>query len=239
MNLTLNAWWQTRDESAESCARRLSDMLARLALLHPVFAQWRQQGDSEEESQEPLCSMPPDHRELQNFVEANIMRDDADEPWPELGYSLSAWNEVDDSHGLSFHIRAGVRDGVDANSLFFQLGNVAPANSDLLNYDVLKDVLNAVCQAWDVDWGTIEPFDWERRLKDSSGHFCRPWGGWLTYLSPAYRGGIKMPIPEAITEPLSNGGMLIALTKEGFNESDPTQLATYDAVQKALRPLQG
>jgi hypothetical protein len=126
---------------------------------------------------------------------------------------------------------------VDFNNIFFQLGRKSPANRDLLNYSVLKDVLVAVAQSWNAGWGTIEPWGCDLRPKDPKGDLLRPWGGWLTYLSPAFACKIT-PHAAAISERLSNKGLLLAVTKDQFDPTNPSQVAVYNAIQASLRPLQ-
>jgi hypothetical protein len=238
-SLVLQAWWRSRLESPDACAVHLEEMLRRLAILHPVFGRWRRQAGSKAAAQRPFCSMPPVAAELRDIIAKAGEHHITGRPLPELGYWLSAWNELDKDHGLFFHAKVGEqREGVgDFNNVFFQLGKETSANHDLLNYLVLKDVLVAVGQAWNVDWGTVEPWACDLRPHDTKGDLLRPWGGWLTYLSPAFATKIAPPVV-AVTECLSNGGLLMAVTKEQFDLSDPSQVAIYNSIQASLRPLQ-
>lgn len=238
-SLVLNAWWGSRLESADVCALHLEEMLRRLSALHPVFGRWRRKGKTKAAAQQPFCSMPPDRAELQNAIAKTGERHVTGGPLPELGYRFSAWNELDDDHGLFFSAEVGEkRNGVgDFNNVFFQLGRESSANRDLLNYAVLKDVLVAVGQSWKADWGTIEPWGCDLRPQDPKGDLLRPWGGWLTYLSPAFASKITPPAA-AVSEGLSNGGLLMTVTKDQFDPSNSSQVAVYTAVQASLRPLQ-
>ena len=239
MSLTLNAWWKPRPETADACAEHLQEMLVRLTCVHPVFNCWKKKAKTKKDAQKPFCAMPPEIAQLRTIVAANIMRDDSNKPWPELGYRISAWNELDKYHGLFFHAGVGAWNNnvPEPNNIFFQLGNAAPANEDLLNYCILRDILIAVTQSWGAEWATIERWDDDRRPKDEEGNLRRPWGGWITYLSPTYA-RLVMPPAAAINENLSHGGLLIAVTKDQFILDDPAQTAVYDAVQACLRPLQ-
>jgi len=237
-SLVLHAWWPSRLEGADACAVHLEEMLRRLSVLHPVFARWRRQAGSKAAAQRPFCSMPPHAAELQSIIAKTGKRHATGRPLPELGYRLAAWNEVDEDHGLFFHAEVGEqRDGIgDFNNIFFQLGGESSANRDLLNYAVLKDVLVAVAQSWNADWGTIEPWGCDLRPKNAKGDLLRPWGGWLTYLCPAFASKITPPAA-AITERLSNGGLLMTVTKDPFDPDNPSQVAVYNSIQASLRPL--
>jgi immunity protein 52 of polymorphic toxin system len=98
-------------------------------------------------------------------------------------------------------------------------------------------VLIAVGQSWDVNWGTVEPWNYDLQPRDAEGHLIRPWGGWLTYLSPSFAGKVT-PAPAAVTERLSDDGILVAVTKDQFDPSNPSQVVVYNAIQACLRPLQ-
>jgi hypothetical protein len=239
LSLNLDVRWAQRPESAEACARHLQEMLVRLAIIHPIFGRWREQAETEEEAQNPFCAMPPDITEMRSIVEANIMRDDSNRPWPELGYALSAWNAIDSTHSLSLRVHAGAwNDNVlDPNGIRCQLGNATPENRDFLHYQVLKEVLIAVGQSWNADWGIIGPFAFRRPPKDAEVNYGRPRPGWLTYLSPK-NAGLVTPPSAAITESLADGALLIAVTKDQFDPDDRSQMALYDAVQASMGPLQ-
>jgi hypothetical protein len=182
--------------------------------------------------------MPPDAAELREIIAKTGERHITGRLLPELGYSVSAWNELDEDHGLFFRARVGEeREGIgDFNSIFFQLGKETSANRDL-NYAVLKQVLIAVGQSWNADWGTVEPWGCDLRPQDSKGDLLRPWGGWLTYLSPSFASKVTPP-PVAITERLTDGGISMAVTKDQFDPTNPPQVAVYNAIQACLRPLQ-
>jgi hypothetical protein len=75
------------------------------------------------------------------------------------------------------------------------------------------------------------------RPQDSKGDLLRPWGGWLTYLSPSFASKVTPP-PVAITERLTDGGISMAVTKDQFDPTNPPQVAVYNAIQACLRPLQ-
>jgi hypothetical protein len=238
-SLALNAWWGSRLETTDACATHLEEMLRRLASLHPIFGRWRRRAKTKSAAQRPFCSMPPVTAELRDIIAKTGERHITGRLLPELGYRFSAWNELDEDHALFFHAKVGEqRDGVgDFNNIFFQLGREGSANRDLLNYGVLKDVLIAVAQSWNADWGTVEPSGYDLRPRDAKGDLIRPWGGWLTYLSPAFATKVTPPAA-AVTEHPSNGGLLMAVTKSQFDPSNPAQVAVYNAIQASLRPLQ-
>ena len=237
--LVLHSWWPSRLESPEVCALHLQEMLGRLAPLHPVFGRWRRKAKTKAAAQQPFCSMPPDAAELRDIIAKTGERHVSGRPLPELGYRFYAWNELDDDHALFFRAEVGEeRKGVgDFNNIFFQLGQQTPANGDLLNYSVLKDVLIAVGQSWNADWGTVEPWGCDLRPVDLKGHLLRPWGGWLTYLSPGFARQIKPPAA-AVIERLSDSSMLMGVAKDPFDPNSSSQVAVYNAIQASLKPLQ-
>lgn len=238
-SLVLHAWWPSRLEGPESCAVHLEEMFLRLATLHPVFGRWRRQASSKAAAQHTFCSMPPNANELRDIIARTGERDVNGRPLPQLGYRFYAWNELDKDHSLFFRAEVGEqRDGVgDFNNIFFQLGQPTPTNRDLLSCPVLKDVLVGVAESWNADWGTVEPWGCDLRPKAANGDLLRPWGGWLTYLAPAFASKVTPPTA-AMSERLSNGALLIAVAKDQFDPSNPSQVAVYNGIQASLRPLQ-
>lgn len=235
----LHARWQDRPESPRSCAQRLAHLLAGLATAHPAFARWNKQANSRAAANRPAWRMPPDTDELTAvFDKGRQYKDVPREPWPEMGYSVAAWNGLDPPHGASLSIRPGRYSDNRAfpNSVGMEFDQSTPANADLLCAAALKPALLSVVSAWEPDHGNIVCWDyWDRLFGERHWPVFR--SGWMTYLAPQFASRITPP-PAAIAEPVAGGGLLLLATEERFSMDNPAHLAVADAIQAALGPLQ-
>ena len=235
----VEAYWQPRMESAHECAGRLSRMLDGLAKTHPALAHWNKKANTRAAANKPAWTMPPDTEELTAvFENGRQYKDVPRDPWPEMGYSISAWNGRNRPYGASLSVRPGVyADWIPfPNTIDLRLNPAAPENADLISVAVLKPALLSVATAWEPDYAVVVSWDyWPHKFSD--GQYPSLRSGWLTYLAPRYAGLIKPP-SAAIIEPVSGGGMLLLATEEQFSMDNPKHLAVADAIQAALEPLQ-
>ncbi|MGA2087427.1 MAG: Imm52 family immunity protein [Stellaceae bacterium] len=237
---TLYAFWKARPESTEACAERLARMFQDLAAIHPAFARWCKKAMTLAPPDKPFCSMPPQIKELTAiFDKGRYFKDVPREPIPQLGYMVYAWNGIRGPQGLSFSVHAGAytERKRDPNMVDFGFQGIEPGNESLLNAKILKQVLLAVVSAWEADWGVIESWGYEGQLKNADGQLFRPWGGWITYLSPAYAQKISPP-RTATVEQTPGGGLLMLATEEPFTATNPAHVAAVDAIQACLKPIQ-
>jgi immunity protein 52 of polymorphic toxin system len=214
-------------------------MLEGLAKVHPAFAHWRKKAKSRAAANEPAWTMPPNIDELAEvFERGRQYKDIPREPWPELGYSVSAWNGLDRPYAASLVVRAGTyADWIPfPNTVDLRLPPASPDNADLTSIAALKPAMLSVVAAWEPDYGSLVCWGYWRRLFGDR-HYPLFRSGWMTYLAPRYASRITPP-PAAITEPVVGGGLLLLATEEPFSVDNPTHLAVADAIQAALEPLQ-
>jgi hypothetical protein len=214
-------------------------MLKGIAAAHPAFNHWNKLANSRAEADRPAWRMPPDTDELTAAFEMGRQYKDVPrEPWPELGYSVAAWNGLDPPYGASLSVRPGRYSGSRAfpNSVELEFDQVTPANADLMSAAALKPALLSVVSAWEPDHGNVVCWDYLDRLFGER-HWPPLRGGWMTYLAPQYASLITPP-PAAIVEPVPGGGLLLLATEERFSMDNPAHLAVADAIQAALDPLQ-
>jgi Immunity protein 52 len=234
----VECYWQPRPESTRDCAVRLVRMLGDLAKVHPAFARWNRKAKTRAAANRPAWAMPPNIDELTAMFEKGRQYKDAPrQPWPEMGFSVSAWNGRDDSHGASLTVRPGTYANFASfpNTVDLALKPAGLDNSDLSNTAVLKSALLSVVSAWEPDYGVVICWDyWQRLFGDRHWPLFR--SGWMTYLAPQYASRI-MPPTTAIVEPVPGSGLLLLATKERFSMDNPAHLAVADAIQAALAPL--
>jgi hypothetical protein len=214
-------------------------MLDGLAEAHSTFAQWNKQANSRAAANKSAWGMPPDIDELTKvFEKGRQFKDVSRAPWPEMGYSVSAWNGRDRPYGASLTLRPGTYADFSCfpNTIDLRLNRAGPDNEDLISVAVLKPALLSVATAWEPDYAVVVCWDyWERSFGD--GGYPKLRSGWMTYLAPQYASCI-VPPPAAIVEQVSGGGLLLLATEERFNMDNPAHLAVADAIQAALEPLQ-
>lgn len=235
----VEGYWGPRAEGTLSCAGRLARMLDGLAKAHSAFAHWNKQAWSRTAANKPAWAMPPDVDKLTAvFEKGRQYKDVPREPWPEMGYSVSAWNGLDRPYGASLAVRPGTyADWIPfPNTADLRLNAAAPGNADLISGAVLKPAMLSLATAWEPDWGVVVCWDyWKRLFGDRRYPPFR--SGWMTYLAPQYASRIAPP-PAAIVERVAGGGLLLLATLERFSMDNPAHLAVADAIQSALDPIQ-
>ncbi|MBV9861865.1 MAG: immunity 52 family protein [Alphaproteobacteria bacterium] len=235
----IEADWRSRPQSTRDCAVRLAGMLEGLASAHPAFARWNKQAWSRAAADRPAWAMPPDIDELTAVFEKGRQYKDAPrEVWPEMGYSVSAWNGLDGSRGASLTVRPGSYANFSPfpNTIDVALKPANAGNADLVNSDILKPALLSMVTAWEPDCGGVICWDYcQRSFGDR--HWPLFFSGWMTYLAP-HHARLITPPPAAIVEPVPGGGLLLLATEDRFSMDNPAHLAVADAIQTALAPLQ-
>jgi len=238
--LRVGGKWRPRPASTHDCAVRLARMLGGLAKAHPAFARWNKKAKSRTAANQPAWTTPPDVGELMAaFEKGRQFKDAPRQPWPEMGYRVSAWNGRDGPTGASLSVHAGTYAtySVYPNTLDLALKPVSADNADLICTAVVRSALLSIVSAWEPDYGSVVCWDYYRRLFGE-----QRWppfrSGWMTYLAPQYASRITPP-PTAIVEPVPGGGLLLLATAERFSMDNPAHLAVADAIQAALDPLQG
>jgi hypothetical protein len=222
----LHVHWQARPEGTRSCAIRLSQMLSDLAEAHAAFAHWNRKAMSRATANKPAWKMPPDIDELtQLFEKGRRYKDATGELWPEMGYTVSAWNGLDPPYGASLAFRPGhYGDWIPLpNRVELDLAPVASDNASLMNAPLLKRAPVGMATAWEPDYGNVVPTTyWARSFGDDPYPGLR--SGWMTYLAPRYATRITLP-PAVIVEPVAGGGMLLLATEQRFDMDNPAHLA--------------
>lgn len=235
----LHVCWSPRPEGTQSCALRLARMLEGLVKVHWAFAHWNKQAYSRAAANQSAWAMPPDVEELTRVFEKGRQYKDAPrELWPEMGYSVSAWNGRDRPYGVSLSLSPGAftLNRPLPNTVDLSFNQAGPGNADLISVAALKPAMLALVAAWEPDCGNLVCWDyWRRLFGDRRYPMFR--SGWMTYLAPRYASRVTPPAA-AIVERVAGGGMLLLATEERFSMDNPVHLAAADAIQTALAPIQ-
>jgi hypothetical protein len=237
MNYHLTVRWAARDEPLTSCAMRMARMLNELAAIHPNLMDWRRQAKTKAAAYQRFCAMPPSLPELESILHhGRHFTSASHELSPELGYSAAAWNGLDEPQSLSLHVSVG---GYYHRWLYpnhIEIEGLSPGNA-LVDATLLKNVLLTIAKCWDADWGVVETWEYKGLTVDSNDKPLVPYGGWLTYLSPAFAEHIEPP-PGIHAERLPDGSLFMLVSDELFDVANPTHVTPLDAVQKSLTPVQ-
>ncbi len=160
--------------------------------------------------------------------------------WPELGFSIAAWNGQDEplDIGLSLHVGDYTDRPAEPNSLQADLSRPQPGNLDLLNAEILSRALLAMADAWEPRWGVLEDWYYRGWLTDAQGFPFHPWAGWLTYLSAPLAEKVRAPASVVVRD--APGGVLWRIpADEPYSLDNPRLRAELDLLQLALKPLHG
>src|SRR5579871_6668361 len=154
----IEAQWRPRPESTRDCAIRLARMLEGLAHAHPAFTRWNRKAKTRAAANRLAWAMPPDIDELTAVLEKGRQYKDVPrEPWPEMGYSVSAWNGRERPYGASLTVRPGTYATFTSfpNTLDLVINPPGDDNADLVNSAVLKPALLSAVSAWEPDYGVV------------------------------------------------------------------------------------
>src|SRR5665213_529030 len=168
-----------------------------------------------------------------------VHRDMSGVPWPELGYSVAAWNAIDGAKSVSFHVKPGqyTADRIFPNSLELQLPKRTPDTTGIVNTPILRKVLLSVVSAWEPSWALITSASYNERFHLSEKPFPLFRSGWMTYLSRPSARRISPP-GSAIVEGTRDDGILLLATNETFTAENPRHIAVADEIQRSLVPIQ-
>ena len=237
MTYHLNVRWDARDESLSTCAARLARMLEGLAAIHPNLMDWRRKAKTLALAYKPFCVMPPSLPELEAILSRGRYFASASGVLiPELGYSVSAWNGLDEPQALSIRLHVGSYESrLYPNEV--EPEGLRRENTQLFCAATLKRALLTVAECWEADWGIVRDWGHEGCTLDPEGRPLLPYGGWLTYLSHELAQKVSPP-HDVLVEPTPDGGLFMLVSEEAFDAADPMHVTRLDAIQKSRAPIQ-
>ena len=102
----------------------------------------------------------------------------------------------------------------------------------------LRRILLAVVAGWEPDCAEVIEFGAHAETWPTAEAQPPFRAGWMTYLAPRFGKGVAPP-PEAISEQVPGGGLLMRATHEPFALANPAHRAAVATIQRALAPIQG
>jgi hypothetical protein len=229
--------WAQRREPLSVCASRFSRMLEGLGAVHATLSDWRRQAQSRATAYKPFCAIPPRLDELEEILlRGRHFASASGELAPDLGYTVAAWNGLDQPQALSIQLHVGSYEPrLYPNEV--ALEGLRQENRQFVRGATLKRVLLTIAECWEADWGMIGNWGHEGCTLDPEGRPLLPYGGWLTYLSRELAD--KMSPPRDVhSEQMPDGGLFMLVSEEPFDATNPIHVARLDAIQKSLAPVQ-
>ncbi|NOK18451.1 immunity 52 family protein [Corallococcus carmarthensis] len=224
------AYWGSRKESPEECARRTATFLNLLASCDPLLAQWYKPAKSRKDARNvPL--MPPDVPTLTELFRRGVNREKGGPAIEQLGFRFSFDNGGSGADYVSLRINGGMYSEAVSNHCVLSLPSKGPNAGRLLTTSVLTDVVRSMVSSWEADWALAGSSAYRMQYREpDSAPFSL---GWITYLSR--RIGTVPPLPAPVRiEPVGDKGTLIILTPERFTVTNPEHIALARRVRELL-----
>ena len=212
-----------RGETPAVIGAKFLHTLDALSRIDPLLATWKVL-DRPALASVPLAEARP---RIATIVENFAVRDDEDQPEPELGYwAIGVTDTAIPSRIVEFSVRGG---GLVRDEMMLHVGGILhPTDPLMVKYVLFRGALLATSAIWQPTWACVaatrrdyskEPIVPGAPLFPSSV-FRIPW---MAYVSPARTVGL--PVPVGInSERAPDGGLLFTVTEEPFNPTNPEHL---------------
>jgi hypothetical protein len=224
--------WRHRPETPLEAAARLSSLLRSLAEAHPSLAAWYKKS-SRRPSLTAISAMPPTAEALEPFIKAGTQfKDMPREPWPELGFSVSAWNGALKGPSADFSLKIGAFDGKLAafNRIEVGLSDVSAAES-LVSYAIVRRVVEAVADTMEPSCLDVTTRRWMHSAPPGTDLTC-PAGGWMSYIRNGENREFELP-DGIFIEPMGHGVLLLS-TPEDFSDANSVHLQRANLLNQLL-----
>lgn len=228
----VGAYWGSRKESPEECARRMAAFLNLLAPADPFLARWYKPAKTQKDAlKHPL--MPPAVPTLTELFRRGVNREEGGPIFEDLGFSFWLGNGGGNYDRAGLRTTCGCSSAAVSNACVLSLPTLGHgANADrVLTAPVLTGAVRSMALAWEPDWAVATSSDHRDILseKGRAGTFI----GWVTYLSR--RRGVVPPLPAPVRiEPVKDRGTLLVLTSERLTARNPAHVDLGRQVRELL-----
>jgi immunity protein 52 of polymorphic toxin system len=230
------AYWGPRLETPAGLAPRMLRMLDGLAQIDPLLSGWQWFGGGKK----LVSGSELDLAVAEKLLESGLERDKVTKkPLLSLGYYFSIrtrWRQPSEL-GLQGKLGVGVPTSSYDNDVTLATSYLKQPDEALLQYGIFKPALVLLATLWRANWACAYPVALSDLLpSDKERRTCSLFGGWITYLSPAWAAKITPP-KSAIVERAPDGGLLMIATEETFRVDNPRHVAVAREIDAALAPL--
>lgn len=167
----IGAYWGNRKETRDECAKRIADVLQRLAQNHPALGTWYQKGRSKNAALKNIVELTPDS--IGRILRTNN-RDTDSLPIVELGFRIGVWNG-NTQLAASFSATCGGYSDVVKNRVVLDFDPSWDAG--LLSSERMRSILTDFIEAFDPEKAVVTSLEYMDRAGVNA-----PWdAGWLMY----------------------------------------------------------
>ena len=226
-------FWGAREETPEALAARWLELIERLQAVDPIFEHWYRWGSG----RRPL-PFDTEIAPLAEKIAANVTTDDFEEPEPEQGYQLFAYNTAVGWSPRRFeaHMYGGSSFWWPANMIGIGTDYGVVPDPDIVTYKIFRGALLALAETFEAVVGSAYPTSlidlWPA---DRRGYLALKLA-WISYVGPRFAHLITPPA-SAIVERRPDGGLLMAATEETFDINNPAHLAVAREIDAAVAPF--
>ena len=239
----VGAYWASRMESADECARRLEDFLSSLVQVDESFSHWFRlvpppgirisDPDSLRKSRGKWTrrEVAVDRVELSKVIaQGRYLAESDGSVIHRLGYDISLVSR-DGAHelgGLTVH--CGAYDGQTPNNSILTLPHTGSDSSRYLHQKTLVKVMESTVRAWHPSWAVATSDEYRNALGESNpGCFV----GWITYLNTTIARLPSLPPPSHSLGLLN--GSLVVLARERPDPKSVSHVEQGQALSAVLR----
>lgn len=253
---TVNSYWGPRKDTPARLAERSRALLDRLGAISPDFSDWTYVGQKNPPPGRDYAG--PDALEayyrdkthtvridrtlktdLTPLVAAAVMRGDSGDPTPVYGYYFSFFTGSGiGPRDVSLSVHAGCysRGRFYTNTVAIETKPACEDNAALLTLPLLKAVMLAIADVYEVTWAAVYPVElmrlWPTPPKPRE-HFEL---SWITYISPRFAPLIDPPRGPFV-EYTPEGAIVMTATRDRFDVGNPLHMAAARRVGAAIAPV--
>jgi hypothetical protein len=254
--------WKGRVETPAAIGAKFLKTLDALSGIDPIFSDWLiadhpkwKSGDlmidSLNTKATPVASARP---RIAEIIENNVVRDDANEPYPDDGYNAhAATNELVGPRVAGVSVKAG---GKYKGDTWLQFGGyTAPRDPTIVTYPLYKAALLAINAIWHAPWACAEAFrsgtisvpnveivpglvatkiegvmqvPLDPTFPQSIFHIP-----WIAYLSAEHAAGVTLT-HDILTERTPDGGLLMSATTDRLDPDNPEHVRRARIIAEAM-----
>jgi Immunity protein 52 len=221
-------------ESPASVGAKFVETLDALSRVDPTgFINW-EVVDLAARSAHPLAAA---RSRIANIITENVSRDESHEPEPDTGYRGVAFTaKVALPRQITLTILAG---GTSKGDVHLETGdwNVLP-DPAIVTYPIFRRALLAINEIWPPPWACADAFRMgyhEVPLYPGAPLFpySRFHIPWIAYLSAPLAAELELP-PEIQTERMPDGGLLMIVTEDRFDPTNPEHLRRARTIAETM-----
>jgi len=229
---------------------RTLDALSRIDAVLTGWTIWRSDCSldellawAEEGAQEPAPVKPVPleqaRRDMTSLVEANVRRDDWNEPQPDEGYSLVSNNRYNlTARNVCVSVTAGSEYNQNKWSVTFGDLGSTPPDPSIMSFPITNGIFRTMTSTWPTPWATLSGIAVGREeapgvIGTTSVVTSRHDITWMGYLSARIAPGFEPP-SDLISERTADSGILMMSAPERPDPANADQMRRSDLLTSIM-----